>query len=229
MGYYTRYAIYYAPRDGLMQAGSAWLGWDAVTGAEVAQPQLDGLPLPLSEITETPRKYGFHATIKAPFRLAEGLTGDDLGEALGALAGQLAPVTLDGLEVARLGDFLALRPVGDVTLLQAMAGEVVERLDRTRAPLSESELAKRNPEALSDRQRDLLECFGYPYVFEQFQMHLTLSGRLSPEVAEAVAVVARREFAPYLDAPHVIDSLCLFGEAPESGRFHLLHRYALTG
>lgn len=229
MGYYTRYAIYYAPRDGLMQAGSAWLGWDAVAGTDVAQPSFDGLPLPLSGITTTPRKYGFHATIKAPFRLAEGVTGDDLGEALGALSGHLAPVTLDGLEVARLSDFLALRPVGDVARLQAMAGEVVERLDRYRAPLSESDLAKRNPDALSPRQRNLLSRFGYPYVFEQFQMHMTLSGRLPPEAAEAVAAVARREFAPYLGGPHLIDTLCLFGEEPESGRFHLLHRYALTG
>lgn len=229
MGYYTRYAIYYAPRDGLMQAGSGWLGWDAATGTDVAQPSLDGLALPMSAITATPRKYGFHATIKAPFRLAEGLTGDDLGEALGALAGHLTPVLVEGLEVARLGDFLALRPVGDVTRLQAMAGEVVERLDRYRAPLSESDLAKRNPNALSPRQRDLLDRYGYPYVFEQFQMHMTLSGRLIPEAAEAVAAVARREFAPYLGVPHLIDTLCLFGEEPESGRFHLLHRYALTG
>ncbi|TMV93263.1 DUF1045 domain-containing protein [Thioclava sp. BHET1] len=229
MGYYTRYAIYYAPHDELMQAGSNWLGWDAAAGAEVAQPELDGMTPPLSQITAAPRRYGFHATIKAPFRLADGLTGDDLGEAMGALAGQLAPVTLDALEVAQLGDFVALRPAGDVTALRALAGTVVERLDRYRAPLSESELAKRDPAALSPRQAELLARFGYPYVFEQFQMHLTLSGPLSRDLAEALSAQARRYFAPYLGAPHVIDTLCLFGEDPQSGHFHLLHRYALTG
>lgn len=229
MNEFKRYAIYHAPAEpGLAEAGAQWLGWDAERGCETARPALEGLPRPLSEITAVPRKYGFHATIKAPFRLFEERSLAELEEALEALSDDLAPVRLEAMEVATLGDFLALRPVGDLAALRAMAGSVVERLDPLRAPLSEAEIAKRKPESLSLRQRDLLTHFGYPYVFEQFEMHMTLSGPLPAEERARLAPIAEAFFAPHLPRPYVIGDLCLFGEAAD-GRFHLIHRYALTG
>ena len=71
-----RFAIYYAPRGGAFaDAAAAWLGWDLTRGRAVAQPDLPGLvDLPgLADLTAEPRKYGFHGTIKPPFRLAGGL------------------------------------------------------------------------------------------------------------------------------------------------------------
>ncbi len=232
MDHFKRYAIYHAPNGALMQAGSAWLGWDAETGQTCPHPDPGALPhplpRPLAEITATPRKYGFHATIKAPFRLREGRNGDDLAEAMGALAGQLAPVTLDGMAAAELGRFVALRPTGATDPLQAMAATVVERLDMFRAPMGAEEMARRAPDTLSERQRALLVQFGYPYVLEQFHMHMTLSGSLPGPEREQVRAVARSHFAALLPSPYILDQLCLFGEA-QDGRFHILHRYTLTG
>ncbi|MCT2539692.1 DUF1045 domain-containing protein [Sedimentimonas flavescens] len=223
-----RYAIYYAPPEGrFAEAAALWLGRDLARGIDVAQPERAAIALETA--TRTPRKYGFHATIKAPFRLASGQSPDDLAEALAALTGQLAPVTLDGLRFERMaGRFLALRPEGDIAPLNALAAEVVKQLEPQRAPLSTAEIARRSPERLSPRQRDLLERFGYPYVLEEFRFHLTLSGDLDATGISLLEAAARDWFGPVLPAPFIIHDLCLCGE-DEAGQFHLLSRHELTG
>ncbi|WP_212523443.1 DUF1045 domain-containing protein [Actibacterium sp. MT2.3-13A] len=226
---YRRYAIYFAPEPGpLAEFGAAWLGWDPATGKEVAHPDVAALPRPVAELTETPRKYGFHGTIKPPFRLAGGQSAQALHAAAQALCARLAPVALEGLGLSRLGAFLALTPKGDTGALAALAAETVRALDRFRAPPSEAEIARRNPARLSPAQRALLEKWGYPYVLGEFRFHLTLTGRLERGEAGAVEAALGPVVAPLLPAPFRVDNLCLFGEA-EDGRFHLLHRYALSG
>lgn len=220
-----RYAIYFAPPAGpLMQAAGAWLGWDVAAGRAVAQPAIDGI----EPATRTPRKYGFHATFKAPFRLAAGYGPDDLAEALSAEAATLGAVDLVGLRLDALGGrFLALRPEGDETGLRALCAEVVTRFEPFRAPLTEAEIARRHPERLTPRQCALLDAFGYPYVLEEFRFHMTLSGDLPPEDLARLRAAAGDWFTPHLPRPFRIDALCLYGE-DEAGRFHLLSRHALA-
>ncbi|KAJ55675.1 phosphonate metabolism protein [Actibacterium mucosum KCTC 23349] len=226
---YRRYAIYYAPEPGpLATFGAEWLGWDAVAGVETAQLQPAGLPAPAEEITATPRKYGFHGTIKPPFFLAEGKTIDGLHTEMQNLARALAPVTLDGLVLSRLGHFLALTPKGSVTELALLASHIVRELDEFRSPPSPDEVARRRPASLSDTQRALLARWGYPYVMEEFRFHLTLSGRLEADDVEPVEAALRPVVEPILPEPFVVRDLCLFGEA-DDGRFHQLHRYVLSG
>ena len=219
---FKRYAVYYAPPAGAFaQAAAAWLGWDAEAGQELTPPDLG---LPVAEITQDPRKYGFHGTIKPPFRLAEERSFDALHAAMQSLAARLQPVTLQGLELRRLGGFIALIPKGDSTPLQDLAAEVVKYLDDFRAPLNAAEIAKRRPEHLSPRQKALLDLWGYPYVLEEFRFHLTLTVKNAPPEAQAILA---EYFAPLLPEPFEIKELCLFGEA-DDGRFHLIHRYPLS-
>lgn len=221
-----RFALYYAPPSGAFgNAAAAWLGWDALGGGPVAQPDL-ALPSPMAEITSDPRKYGFHGTIKPPFRLAEGMTPDDLHRAASRLASSLAPVTLDGLKMVNLHGFLAFVPAGEVSALQALAARVVAELDAFRAPLTPAEIARRRPESLTPRQRELLDEFGYPYVMEEFFFHLTLTGRVG-EDADVIAGAAARHFAGLVPSPFVLRDICLFGE-DAAGKFHLLHRYPFS-
>lgn len=216
-----RYAIYYAPAPGAFaQAGAAWLGWDAAAGATVPQPD----PA-LEAVTVAPRKYGFHGTLKPPFRLAAGQSFTALQAAVATLAQRLAPVTLPGLRLRELDGFLALTPAGDTGALQALAAEVVTVLEPFRAPLHPAEITKRRPERLTLRQLALLEAYGYPFVLEEFRFHLTLSDRLTGP--QPWATLAQVHFAPYLPRPFTLDTLCLFGEA-EDGRFHLMQRHPLT-
>ena len=225
---YKRYAIYAAPEGALWDAASQWLGWDAARGAALPQPEMGDLPRPLAEITEAPRKYGFHGTIKPPFRLAKGPSHDDLVWAAEAMCLRLSPVVLAGLRLERIGGFLALVPDGDVPALSGLAAQVVEGLDAFRAPPDAAEIARRNPDRLTPRQREYLNQWGYPHVMEEFRFHMTLTGDLPLPESRAVAAVLDPWIAPHLPRPFAIDSLCLFGEA-EDGRFHLIHRHTLTG
>lgn len=226
---YERYAIYYAPPPGpLAGFGAAWLGWDAAAGRTVAHPEVAGLPRPVAELTATPRKYGFHGTVKPPFRLAPGRTVEALHAAAAGLAAGLAPVTLDGLGLHRIGGFVALTPEGDTAGLARLAAAAVEGLDAFRAPAPAAETDRRRAAGLSPRQEELLARWGYPYVMEEFRFHLTLTGNLPAAEAGAVATALAPVLAPILPRPFTIDGLCLFGEAAD-GRFHLLHRYTLSG
>ncbi|MCU0829754.1 MAG: DUF1045 domain-containing protein [Tabrizicola sp.] len=221
-----RLAVYYAPRAGAFAAkANSWLGWDPVTGQTLAQPQVPGIGDP-AEITVDPRRYGFHGTIRAPFRLAPGLSQDAAAEAVAGLARRLAPVTCDGLRLENLRGFLALTPMGCEAALLELGAAVVEVTNPLRAPLTAEDVARRRPDQLTPRQRHLLEIWGYPHVMEEFRFHLTLTDRLPDPEPALTALEAH--FAPVLPRPFVIEDLCLFGEDAH-GRFHLLHRYALTG
>jgi putative phosphonate metabolism protein len=226
---FARYAIYWAPDPGpLADLAAAWLGWDPVAGVGCAPPVLPPLPLPLDEITAAPRRYGFHGTIKPPFRLAPGRDAAGLHAAAQALCARTAPVTLPGLALRRLGGFLALTPEGDAAPLSALAAGIVAGLDPFRAPPDAAEIARRRPDRLTPRQRTHLDRWGYPFVMDEFHFHLTLTGDLDPARQGGVEAVLGPLFAPVLPRPFDVTRLCLFGQAAD-GMFRLLHRYSLSG
>ena len=219
-----RYAVYYAPGPGpFAEAAASWLGWDPARGQAVAQPDLG---VNLAEMTTDPRKYGFHGTLKPPFRLVEGASPTDLSAAVATLARRRHPLRLDRLQLLALDGFLALTPTGDTSALEALAATAVTALDPLCAALTEAEIARRRPERLTPRQRDLLTQFGYPYVMEQFRFHLTLTSDLTPADRDRLMPLARVHFAPHLPQPFLVTDLCLFGEDGD-GAFHILHRYPL--
>lgn len=224
-----RYAIYYVPDAGpFADFTAAWLGWDPARGLSPARIEVDGLPGNPDTITADARKYGFHGTLKAPFRLRAGGTEVALRMVCAELATTLAPVRLDGLSLQSLGGFLALVPKGNTIALARLAEQVVLALEVFRAPLTAAEIAKRRPESLTPRQRKLLRRYGYPYVLEEFQFHLTLTGALSAGDLAATKAALTPHLAPILPQPFTLGNLCLCGEG-EDGLFRILHRYALTG
>ena len=224
-----RYAIYILPEpDALSSFGAAWLGWDARIGAAAQPPRLPDLPMPWEEVTQAPRKYGFHGTIKPPFQLAHDKTEAELHAALSSYCALTCPVTLDALELTRLGRFLALIPVGDVHGLNTLAADVVRGFDPFRAPPGESELARRRQSNLSPRQEALLQAWGYPYVMDQFRFHMNLTGKLPKAKAATLVSVLTPIIAPLLPVPFVIGSLSLMVEGTD-GMFRQVERFALTG
>lgn len=227
MADYRRYGLYVVPHGAFYRAGADWLGWDSVAGRAVAHPTVADLPGGAAAMTEKPRKYGFHGTLKPPFRLAEGTNETALRAATAALCRSQPPVTLPALTVRRLGGFVAVVPAAPSPALARLAAATVTGLDRFRAPLTDAEIARRRSSHLSDRQERMLRQWGYPHVLEEFRFHLTLTGNLGA-LADPVATLLADHFAPVLPAPLIIDSLCLMGE-DDAGRFHLLDRYALSG
>lgn len=224
---FSRYAIYYMPDPGpLADFGAAWLGWDAQAGQTAPHPAIPGLSPSIDQITATPRKYGFHGTIKPPFRIAPGQTPEGLRRAARALCGAQRPVTMAGLHLHRLGAFVALTPIGDTAALEALAGTIVRDLDPFRAPALRAELDRRRKAGLSPRQEALLRDWGYPFVLEEFRFHLTLTGRLTPDDAALTEAALKPHLAALETTPFRVSNLCLAGEDPD-GRFHLIERMPL--
>ena len=225
---FRRYAVYYTPPAGaLADFGAAWLGWDVATGLPVQHPIVHGLSADIEPMTRTPRKYGFHGTVKPPFFLAQGQDISSLTRAVGMLCADLAPVEMTGLQLSRLGRFLALTPTGDTSGLAALAARTVKDLDAFRAPPSAAELERRRKARLSDRQEQNLLAWGYPYVMEDFRFHLTLTGRLENPDAEHLMECLEPALVNTLPRPFIIDDLALVGE-DDAGMFHEIKRFPLA-
>ncbi len=223
----ARLALYWAPDfdDPLHAVGSTWLGRDAETGAPLPQPRVPGLDI--AELTANPRRYGLHATLKPPFRL--GLSWAEAVATAEALAARLAPFDLPPLAVQDLDGFLALRESAPCPGLQALADACVEALDPCRAPAPEAELARRRRSGLTARQDGLLTRWGYPYVFEEWRFHITLTRRLIP-AEKAVVLPAVTDFLG--DAParrRRVTAISLFTQAAAGAPFLIAERLPLGG
>ncbi|KXU83354.1 phosphonate metabolism protein [Paraburkholderia monticola] len=210
----ARFALYYAPsrESAWWQAGSTWLGRDAQSGERCAQPQPPGLARPLAALTDAPRRYGWHGTLVAPFRLGAGLTQHDLLAAARAWALAQQAFALP-VEAATLGDFVALRPAdaeGEARIRE-LASSALQSLDGLRTQPSAADLERRLAAPLSERQRALLLQWGYPYVFDEFRFHMTLSSSLADADERATLLAWWRERAPAL-GPLAIDRAALFVE-----------------
>ena len=223
---FERYAIYYTFEGVLDALGAAWLGWDIASGTDVSQPKLGALDL--AKVTKRPRKYGFHATIKAPFYLAQGARLADLEGAFETLCATTTPAKVDALKVTQLGRMFALVPSGEDTSLKTLAQTVVETLSPLRAPLTPDDLKRRAKPNLSARQIENLRTWGYPHVMEDFRFHVTLTGPLDETYLPLMKDAAEVYFTPHLPAPFTLNHLTLAG-ARADGLFRELRRDALTG
>lgn len=224
---FKRYALYYTPPQGAFaDLGASWLGWDVARGEMAAHPEITGLGDQIATLTDRPRKYGFHATLKAPFRLTQGVSLEALRTEAKPICDRLPAVKLEALKVSRIGKFLALTPAGNVEALNALAASIVREFDRFRAPLTDADLKRRRQANLSARQDALLVQWGYPYVMEEFNFHMTLTGPLPSDRIDPLQKTLDHEFAQVLPIPFVIDTLTLAGES-EDGRFYEIERFAL--
>jgi putative phosphonate metabolism protein len=215
----ARYAVYFVPPadDPLSRSAAAWLGRDAFTGAVLAPPQNPHLSQGEIAYHAAPaRRYGFHATMKAPFSLAGGETEASLVNAFTEFCAEQAPIDLPGLRIGQIDGFFALLPQTADPALERFAGEVVTAFEPFRAPTTDAEIERRNPDALTPVQLRYLCRWGYPHVFDQFRFHMTLTGRVGGAERERVARALDAHFAPALTVPFAIASLALFVE-PEAG------------
>lgn len=226
-----RCAVYFVPaiHSEWWQAGSHWLGRCAASGASYAPPDIYGVtPAEFQTCTADPRRYGWHATLKAPFSLAAGQNLGTLRSAMRELADSLPAFEMPRLKVSTLGRFLALRPDGDTSDINATAAACVKRLHPLAQPLTEAELARRRQAPLSPEQDRSLREWGYPWVFEHFQFHLSLTGALdgvSPTVKTALFQAAQDRFEslPTCQFAHI----ALFAEPHAGADFELIEQMEL--
>lgn len=221
-----RFALYYAPSTTslLWERAQIWLG---------AEPDgTDGPALSAGErlpLVRSARRYGFHATIKAPMALRAGQSRDSLMDAVDRFAAVTAPVEIGPLVIKPLKGFLALVPEVQGSALTGFAQSVVEAFDGFRAPMAAEDRERRLRSGLSARQTELLDQFGYPYVAEEFRFHMTLTDRLEDSVIGTVQAAAEDWFAPALKAPFSLDQLVIFGEAAPGAPFARQESFVLRG
>jgi hypothetical protein len=228
-----RFAIYAVPGSWpadpagqlLRARAEQWLGRSAS-----GDPVTPGVPAcwtraAVDAITVSARRYGFHATLKAPFRLAQGRTLEELDAALARFAARRAGAVIPRLSLARLGGFFALVPGAEAADLHALADEVVTGFDGFRAPATEADLARRDPASLTARQRELLKAWGHQYVLDEFRFHLTLTDRIPAGERPHVERALREWFAASLGVTLPVDALALFTEAAPGAPFmlHAVH------
>jgi putative phosphonate metabolism protein len=228
---FPRYAIYHVAAAGsrLDRFGAQHLGYDALGGTDLPFPDEVMKTVPdWRELTRDPRKYGFHATLKAPLSLAQGKTETELLGACEVFARMPRPIPVIRPVVDSISGFIAVVPAEPSAELERLAADCVREFDGFRAPLAPEDRARRNPAALTARQRDYLDRWGYPYVLEDFRFHMTLTGRLDAGRRQPVLTMLRDRFAALGLGTLLIDRIALCRQDAADSRFRILKQYALT-
>jgi putative phosphonate metabolism protein len=225
-----RYAIYHAPPVDapLTRFGAALVGYDAFAPTDLAHPaEATAAFSDWHELTADPRKYGFHATLKAPFLLKDGATEADLIESFDRFVAMPRTIPVITPVVRAISSFIAVVPETPVAALSQLADDCVTEFEPLRAPLSDHDRQRRLKSPLTPRQIEHLDRWGYPYVFQEFRFHMTLTGSLPGEKREAVLPFLQGEFAKLDLASHAIGEIAIFRQANSEARFTVLRHTAL--
>lgn len=221
-----RYAIYAVPgaspendsQDArrLFETASAWF----------ADPQFE-------PFVQKAARYGFHATLKAPFRLAENMDEAQLLDEVDSFCKTTQPVVIPQLSLATIGrteKFYALVPgdpnrIGEVN---DFAARVVKTFDKFRAPLRHDEWLKRKPNELTDHQKSLLNEWGYPWVFDQFKLHFTLTDSMSETHSNALKREVAQRFSCFQGSDIELRTLTVCVEPAPREPFRVLSIHSLS-
>ena len=225
-----RYAIYFVPATDseLYRFGAALLGYDALGRTDVSQPKMLTNAVPdWHALTDDPRRYGFHATLKAPFYLASGTDEAALIAAFEHFATTPRAIPVITPVVRLLRYFVAIVNDAPNPDLAALADACVTEFESVRAPLTAKDRERRLKSKLTGNQIALLDRWGYPYVFEEFFFHMSLTGRITAkpqQIAERLAA----EFTELGQRSLAIDHLALLRQDHPAARFAAIRHLPLT-
>lgn len=218
-----RYAIYFSPAKDhpLTEAASRWLGRDAFSGT------LHDDHSAFADVTAEPRRYGFHATLKAPFELSQKYSEADLLSAFDDFAANQSAFDIPRVVVDALGPFRACsRPH-----LPTAAG--LRRRDRRsfrQVPCSAFRKRYRTPSATEPDGKPAAKSFfvGLSYVMDDFRFHMTLTGRVNDSEATGLRDILTSEFSEFTDRPLSVSGIALFAEETRGAPF-AVHRWLPLG
>jgi hypothetical protein len=220
----VRYAIYFVPAadTGIYRFGRSVLGYDCYTGEDVRLtefPDPDGW----RGLIDEPRRYGFHATLKAPFRLLPSCSEAQLTSAFFGFAELAHPVPRIDPEIRLIKNFAAIVPREAPPSLQELADRSTIMFDAFRAPMPAAERARRVAAGLSASEMRNLDLWGDPDVFDDFKFHMTLTGKIAADRRDAVHQYLQHVFTEQCsNQPVAIDRICLLRQDDERARFAVL-------
>jgi hypothetical protein len=190
-----RYAIYFVPpaETEFFRFGSAVLGYDCYTGGGIKRPAiLDAEPEFWDRLTAEPRRYGFHATLKAPFDLAPSCREAQLVSALHSFAGLGHAIAALTPAVQMLSGFAAIVPAATSPAIDELATMCTTIFDAFRAPMAAQERARRVASGLNQSQIANLDRWGYPYLFADFRFHMTLTSQVGVDQRDHVLATLQK-------------------------------------
>jgi 2'-5' RNA ligase len=211
-----RYAVYFcpAPDNALGKFGRDWFATTSIPG--ITENRFRVL---MADVW----RYGWHATLSAPFELAGRADCEALQQKVARIAQSFAPFDLP-LRVDLLSGFLALRPSADETHINALAERCVRDLNPLRAPVSNAAWDRRAGR-LDEAERALFKEFGYPYVLDRFRFHMTLSAPATDAEEHALREYLLPKIAGHSIAR--IDALTICCEKEPGSDFEPVARIAL--
>lgn len=222
-----RYAVYYAPlaESPLGAFGRSWIGRCAEKDVDVEQPRVDGVkPAELFELTRSPRHYGVHATLVAPFELDGGVSPDDVRREIAKVVNGYAPFVLSNLSVVAIGSFLAIVPK-DQSVVESLAESLLKSLHRLRKPPTLAELERYRTRGLSPAQERLLARWGYPYVLDEYKFHITLTNSVVDKtLRKRLMKVLSQKTEKLLREVHPVGDVCIFRQPERIAPFVLEER-----
>lgn len=226
-----RYALYFSPPSSspLWTLGCRWLGNNPLTQKDIEQNHLPGIhPDRFNEITRTPRRYGFHATLKSPFRLVDNHTETDLRLAVNTFANSRFSFFIPPLTIRMMNGFFCLCPADQPSELDALANDCVRNFDSFRAPLTKIECAQRRAEISDSTEQEYLDRWGYPYVLNRFRFHITLTEKITNALERQLIKTALTDiFISVLAKPLEIDAVSLFVEPMPGHTFYCAERFPM--
>lgn len=229
----SRFAIYYVPpRDSAWwEAGCRWLARDPESGEALEPPLLPALAersRDVRSVSRAPQRYGWHATLIAPARCAPGVSLDQVTERARAWACRQQAFSLQ-VEAAALERFVAIIPATDdgAAAMRTLAADALHAFAPLRAQPSEHDRRRRLSVNLTERQRELLDRWGYPYVLDAFRFHMTLSDSIDGDLRQLLIDWWRTQ-VPTL-GPLPIEGAALFVEPRAGAPFVLAARLPFGG
>ena len=223
---FDRYALYYLPKENtpLHHFGDKWLGWSLTETNNTSLTRNDAT----EDWVRAPRKYGFHGTLKPPFKLSSENEFPKLFNAVNDLCRTIPPFMRPALTLKNIGGFMAFTLSKPSNAMTSLACCLVSELDSFRAPPTTDELARRRSVGLTERQEGYLMQWGYPYVMDEFIFHLTLTSRLDDIQAQQASsqIAVACSHACY----HAgwVSAIGLVGEGGD-GQSRLIARIPLSG
>ena len=227
----TRYAIYFVPaaETEFFRFGSAVLGYDCYTGQKTSRPPLfDDEPDLWDGLTLEPRRYGFHATLKAPFHLSPSCTEAQLVSALHSFAGLGYAIPTFTPTVRMLSGFAAIVPATVTPAINELATQCATIFDAFRAPMSAQERAQRVAAGLNQSQTANLDRWGYPYLFADFRFHMTLTGKVDLDRRDDVLATSQKALGQACkDRALAIERISLVRQDDANSSFRVIEQATL--
>jgi len=226
-----RYAIYYTPPpfSPLARFGAGVLGYDCFDGVDVPYDAVTGIELSVLKLmTVEPRRYGFHATVVAPFHLNQRAEGD-LIAAAEAYAARTRPVPVGNLAMSLFNSFVVLVPAEDRPAVSLLAAGALRTFHPFSAPLTAQDRERRLSAGLSAAQIELMDRWGYLYVLDQYRFHMTLAGPVPQAQRAAVRDALWLAYRERASSVVEIDAISVMRQDEPGARFRVLRRCRLRG